>query len=124
MLSQVDAVDYSRAMIDGLVAKLATRPSHAAQISPHVMDCTSLPQEWTGVFDAAFGNLCLMFLPEEARVTALREVARCLAPGGMAVFTTWGPQKDNSGIVVMQEALEHAMQVKWYTWGFKRVVTL
>ncbi len=41
---------------------------------------------------------------------ALGEVARCLRPGGIAAFATWGPLKDNSWLGVIYDALEFALQ--------------
>ena len=146
-------------MVSALNSKAAAA-GMSDQVTCSVADCSQLPEAWTGRFDAVFGNLCLMFVPDQRR--ALKEVilhihiahrtshtarhtqtenalhyprlrftltpnaytrqtmpsmrivlpqaARCLKPGAIAVFTTWGPLKDNAGIAVMYDALEASMQ--------------
>ncbi len=37
-------------------------------------------------------------------------MARCVRPGGLAVFATWGPLKDNSWLGIIYDALEFALQ--------------
>ena len=146
-------------MVSALNSKAAAA-GMSDRVTCSVADCSQLPEAWTGRFDAVFGNLCLMFVPDQRR--ALKEVilhihihiahrtshdtrkqkthfitprlrftltpnaytrqtmpsmrivlpqaARCLKPGAIAVFTTWGPLKDNAGIAVMYDALEASMQ--------------
>ena len=74
--AQISAVDYSPLMIDGLRRKLAAAGPAAGGVTPHQLDATQLPREWAASFDGAFGNLCLMFIPEPVKGTLS---AACLA---------------------------------------------
>lgn len=49
-----------------------------------------LPQEWSGTFDFVHECYTLQVLPEELRVKAMREIARCVKPGGTILIICRG----------------------------------
>jgi ubiquinone/menaquinone biosynthesis C-methylase UbiE len=88
--AQISAVDYSPLMIDSLRRKLAAAGPAAAGVTPHQLDATQLPREWAASFDGAFGNLCLMFIPEPVKGTLS---AACLAWVCIGVGTCGHPRR-------------------------------
>mmetsp|Transcript_3676 Transcript_3676/g.7137 ORF Transcript_3676/g.7137 Transcript_3676/m.7137 type:complete len:404 (-) Transcript_3676:1731-2942(-) len=53
-----------------------------------VRDGQSLPTEFSNTFDVAVANFSVIFFPNP--VAGVKEMFRCLVPGGTASFTAWG----------------------------------
>lgn len=86
---EVDAIDFSRAMVERLEAKLGPGGSlHAGTVRAHVMDGQEL-RFAEASFDAAFSMFGLMFFPDRARGFA--ELYRVLRPGGQVCVSSWLP---------------------------------
>lgn len=82
--AEVEALDFSPAMVDRLQARLAAG-SHRS-IHPQVGDGQALPFA-EGSFDAGFSMFGLMFFPDRAQ--GLRELARVVKPGAPVVISSW-----------------------------------
>jgi len=82
----VEAIDFASDMI----AILQERAEKAGVKNVHarVGDGQALPYA-DGTFDAAFSMFGLIFFPDRAR--GFSELKRVLAPGGVAVISTWRP---------------------------------
>jgi ubiquinone/menaquinone biosynthesis C-methylase UbiE len=106
-LPQIEALDFSPAMIEQLKRKV-TEKGLAGELHASVQDAQNLPQAWSGKFDAVFCNCTIMFIPD--RVKAFQEMYRCLKPGGIAVVTAWSTRRDNPAIGYCYNAIEDAMQ--------------
>jgi SAM-dependent methyltransferase len=84
--ARVTAIDFSPAMIE----KLRERASiEAVAIESHVGDGQALPFAEAS-FDRAFSMFGLMFFPD--RILGFRELLRVLAPGGVAVVSSWAAE--------------------------------
>lgn len=82
----VTATDLNPGMIE--IAK-----THAAsRVEWRIADATALPFDDES-FDLAVCQFGVMFFPN--KVTAARQVARVLRPGGTFLFNTWGTLDDN-----------------------------
>ena len=110
---QVYATDLSEKMIEQLNEKLVdlglTETVHTS-----VQDVQALPEEWAGKFDAVFGLSMIMFAPDRAK--ALKEIRKCVKPGGVAVISSWAALADNPASSILYQAQEDALQL-----GFARV---
>src|SRR3954469_12046581 len=82
----VEAIDFAGDMI----ALLQRRAQDAGLRNVHarVGDAQSLPYD-SGSFDAAFSMFGLIFFPD--RNQGLTEMKRVLAPGGVALVSSWRP---------------------------------
>jgi SAM-dependent methyltransferase len=90
--AQVSALDFSPAMVAALRERA---DAQRLPIDARQGDGQALP--WAdGSFDAAFSMFGLIFFPDRAR--GLRELARVLAPGGVALISSW-PLLDRSSVV-------------------------
>jgi len=94
--AEVDALDFSPAMIAALEARGLPR------VRPAVGDGQALPWPDTS-FDAAFSMFGLMFFPDRAR--GFRELARVLVPGGRAVVSSWYPPSAVPQLMAMYAAM-------------------
>src|SRR5437868_7145727 len=84
--SRVEAIDFASDMI----ALLEQRALQAGLSNVHarIGDAQALPYD-SGSFDAAFSMFGLIFFPDRAQ--GLLEMKRVLAPGGVAVVSSWRP---------------------------------
>jgi ubiquinone/menaquinone biosynthesis C-methylase UbiE len=64
-------------------------------------------------FDAVVCRLGIMFCP--AIETALAEVRRVLAPGGIAAFSVWGPREDNTVFLILESVVSRASGTPEFT---------
>lgn len=83
----VTAVDFSPAMIEELRANAAKA---GLSVDARVADGQALPLP-DASFDVGFSMFGLIFFPDRAR--GLREMFRVLAPGGVAVLSSWLPME-------------------------------
>lgn len=100
---QVDAVDFSPAMIAQLEARRAAEPGVA--ITAQLADGQALPFA-DATFAAGFSLFGLMFFPDRARGFA--ELRRVLAPGARAVVSSWPPLENVPVMRAMFGALREA----------------
>jgi ubiquinone/menaquinone biosynthesis C-methylase UbiE len=107
LVPQIEAADFSPSMIEQLKRNLGGK-GLVGKVNASVQDAQSLPQAWSGKFDAVFSNCTIMFIPD--RVKAFQEMYRCLKPGGIAVVTSWSTRRDNPAIGYCYAAIEDAMQ--------------
>jgi ubiquinone/menaquinone biosynthesis C-methylase UbiE len=84
--ARVVAIDFSRGMIDELVAR--ARSASVANIEGNVMDVRELAFDDES-FDNAYCMFGFMFFPDRARV--FQELRRVLRPGGSLLIGTWAP---------------------------------
>lgn len=91
----VTACDVSAAM----VARCAERSHAAATV---VADIKAMPSEWTGAFDVAVSSFGVIFCGD--LVAGLREMVRCLKPGGTLLFSAWGDASETPGFQVIPTA--------------------
>lgn len=103
-VARVDAVDFSRAMLDELEARRATS-SGLDNVFASVADGQALPFE-DACFDAVFSMFGLMFFPDRSRGFA--EAARVLRPGGVVVVSSWAPVAQSPLMMLMFGALRAA----------------
>lgn len=100
----VDALDFSRSMIDKLTARLFGL--RGAALKPHVGDGQALPFG-DGAFDAGFSMFGLMFFPDRAKGFA--ELRRVLRPGAKALVSSWHPMDKIPVLAAMFGAIREAM---------------
>lgn len=93
--ASVTACDISPAM----VARCAERCNSVATA---VADLKALPEEWTGKFDVAVSSFGVIFCGD--LVVGLREMTRCLKPGGVVLFTAWGGPDETPGFQIIPKA--------------------
>ena len=97
---EVEALDFSKAMLAELRARLEAR--RLTNIRVFEGDGQALPQAGSN-FDAAFSMFGLMFFPARAR--GFSELFRVLRPGGRAVVSSWQPMSSNVLLTTVFEAL-------------------
>ena len=91
----VTACDVSPAMVE----RCAARSSAAATAVANVM---ALPSHWSGRFDVAVSSFGVIFCGE--LVAGLKEMARCLRPGGVLIFSAWGSAAETAGYQIIPQA--------------------
>lgn len=101
---RVVAIDFAEVMIERLRGHIMQ--SHLPNVEAHVMDGHDLEFE-DGSFDAAV-SLFGVFLFDDRR-RGLAEMARVVAPGGRAVFSSWAPPQENTLLGLGMEALRAAL---------------
>lgn len=99
----VEAVDFSESMIAELGRALAEQKLENVRAS--VGDGQALAFA-DGSFDAAFSMFGLMFFPDRAK--GFSELFRVLAPGGVAVVSSWAPIDESSLMTLMFGAIRAA----------------
>ena len=95
----VTAVDVSPSMAD------RTRLRSSAlglAVDCAVSDGQSLPPGWSGSFDCALANFSVIFFPEPTG--GVREVLRCLQPGGVIALSAWGDHSETAAFQVFPDA--------------------
>lgn len=99
----VDAVDFAESMIAEL--RRAISEHRLENVRPSVGDGQALtfPDD---SFDAAFSMFGLMFFPD--RQKGFSELFRVLAPGGVAVVSSWAPIDESSLMTLMFGAIRAA----------------
>jgi len=102
-VKSVEAVDFSEPMLAELQRELAERKLDNVRAS--VGDGQALGYA-DGSFDAAFSMFGLMFFPD--RPKGFRELFRVLAPGGVAVVSSWAPVEESSLMTLMFGAIRAA----------------
>ena len=65
-------------------------------------DGQSLPLGWSNTFDVAVANFSVIFFPDP--VGGLKEMLRCLIPGGVASITAWGNAQQTPAFRVFPDA--------------------
>jgi SAM-dependent methyltransferase len=85
-VARVDAVDFAPQMLEQL--ERSRRALRLENVHAQVADGQALPFQ-DGQFDAAFSMFGLMFFPD--REKGFAELHRVLAPGGVAVVSSWAP---------------------------------
>lgn len=91
----VTACDLSPAMVD----RCSARSSSAATA---VANVKALPSHWTGRFDLAVSSFGVIFCGD--LTAGLREMVRCLRPGGVLVFSAWGSADETAGFQIIPQA--------------------
>jgi ubiquinone/menaquinone biosynthesis C-methylase UbiE len=102
-VARVDAVDFSRAMLDQLEARRAALGLD--NVFASVADGQALPFE-DASFDAVFSMFGLMFFPD--RPKGFAEARRVLRPGGVVVVSSWAPVDQSPLMMLMFGALRAA----------------
>ena len=95
-VARVDALDFSPAMIELLVA------GAPANVFARVGDGQALPYE-DASFDAAFSLFGLIFFPD--RAAGLSELRRVLKPGGRAVISSWPASEQAPFVDIIFQAM-------------------
>ena len=98
--ADVLAVDYSASMVDLLTRKAGERGLPNLRV--RLMDGTALDVE-AGEFDVGCSQLGIMLFPDRAK--GLKELARVVRPGGMAVMSVFGPPERVQPLSLFFEAL-------------------
>lgn len=106
--SEVLAVDLSAAMLRRAARR---RPQPRAVVHLMEMDLTKL-EFADGSFDAAVASFVFCTMPPEARLCALRELARVVRPGGRVRLLEYAPAR-----TAFRRVLARAWQ-PWVTWAF------
>ena len=91
----VTACDLSAAMVDRCASR---SPSTATAVA----DVKALPPRWSGRFDLAISNFGVIFCND--LVAGLKEMARCLKPGGVLAFSAWGVASETAGFQLIPQA--------------------
>ena len=91
----VTACDLSAAMVDRCASR---SPSTATAVA----DVKALPPRWSGRFDLAISNFGVIFCND--LVAGLKEMARCLKPGGVLAFSAWGAASETAGFQLIPQA--------------------
>ena len=89
-IKQVDAVDFSQAMIN--ILNETINDNAINNIKTHCCDAQNLPCE-DNCYDAAFSMFGLMFFPD--RMKGYQEIYRTLKPGGKSIISSWAPTTDS-----------------------------
>ncbi|MDQ3246635.1 MAG: class I SAM-dependent methyltransferase [Pseudomonadota bacterium] len=106
--SEVFAVDLSAAML-----RRAARRSPKSSAVVHLMEMDLMKLEFAdGSFDAAVASFVFCTMPPEARLGALRELARVVRPGGRVRLLEYAPAR-----TAFRRALARAWQ-PWVKWAF------
>lgn len=103
-ITSVDALDFSRGMLDALEAR--AEPETRARLTLHCGDGQNL-EFADDAFDAAFSMFGLFMFPDRARGFA--ELARVVRPGGRAVVASWQPQTDIPAFMAVIEEVRARM---------------
>ena len=93
--ANVTACDVSPSMVDRCVARSPTTATAVANVR-------ALPAHWTGRFDLAVSSFGVIFCGD--LVAGLREMARCLKPGGVLVVSAWGNADETAGFQLIPQA--------------------
>lgn len=99
----VDAIDFSESMLAELQQALAARKLENVRASVGDGQALSFPDD---SFDAAFSMFGLMFFPDRSK--GFSELFRVLAPGGVAVVSSWAPIDESSLMTLMFGAIRAA----------------
>ena len=91
----VTATDISPAMVARVAARSPT-------IATAVADIKSLPAHFSGRFDVVSSSFGVIFCGDVA--AGLREMARCLRPGGVLVMSAWGNAAETEGFQLIPTA--------------------
>jgi len=102
-VARVDAVDFAPQMLEQLERQ--RRALGLGNVHTQVADGQALPFA-DGLFDAAFSMFGLMFFPD--RDKGFAELRRVLAPGGVAVVSSWAPIERSPLMTLMFGALRAA----------------
>ncbi|HTV18137.1 MAG TPA: methyltransferase domain-containing protein [Polyangiaceae bacterium] len=102
-VARIDAVDFAPQMLRQLEQR--RRSLGLDNVHAQVADGQALPFA-DGLFDAAFSMFGLMFFPD--RVRGFAELCRVLAPGGVAVVSSWAPIDRSPLMTLMFGALRAA----------------
>eukprot|EP00536_Pseudo-nitzschia_multiseries_P008031 jgi/Psemu1/19381/gm1.19381_g len=62
---------------------------------------TDLPEDWTESVDLAVANFSVVFFPDPGE--GLREMHRCLRPGGVAAISAWGAPSETPAFGVFRD---------------------
>ena len=101
--ARVTAIDFSPAMMEKLRERAATE---SVAIESQVGDGQALPFA-QATFDGAFSMFGLMFFTD--RILGLRELARVLVPGGVAVVGSWASEDGDTWRNVIWGAVREHM---------------
>ena len=96
----VEAIDFASDMIALLEQR--ARDAGLGNVNARVGDGQALPYA-DGSFDAAFSMFGLIFFPD--RVQGLSEMKRVLAPGGVAIVSSWRPFTEAPLLAALMGAL-------------------
>jgi ubiquinone/menaquinone biosynthesis C-methylase UbiE len=96
----VEAIDFASDMIALLEQR--AREAGLGNVNARVGDGQALPYE-AGSFDAVFSMFGLIFFPDRAQ--GLSEMKRVLAPGGVAVVSSWRPFSEAPLLAALMGAL-------------------
>ncbi len=99
----VEALDFSESMLAELRRALAERKLENVRVSVGDGQALSFADD---SFDAAFSMFGLMFFPD--RPKGFSELFRVLAPGGVAVVSSWAPIDESSLMTLMFGAIRAA----------------
>jgi ubiquinone/menaquinone biosynthesis C-methylase UbiE len=102
-VKSVEAVDFAESMIAELRRALAERKIENVRASVGDGQALSFADN---SFDAAFSMFGLMFFPDRAR--GFGELLRVLAPGGVAVVSSWAPIDESTLMTLMFGAIRAA----------------
>ena len=97
----VTAIDNSPAMIGRLLERCEMLGD--VGISCQVADGQYLPSELSNAFDYAISAFSIIFFPDP--LAGIKEMHRCLRPGGAAVVSGWGDRGDSPAFRIVPEAV-------------------
>mmetsp|Transcript_59048 Transcript_59048/g.117313 ORF Transcript_59048/g.117313 Transcript_59048/m.117313 type:complete len:167 (-) Transcript_59048:582-1082(-) len=98
----VTVCDISSAMLKRCAARCA--------VSTEVADLKALPEHWTRTFDVAVSSFGVIFCGD--LVVGLREMARCLKPGGVLLFNAWAGPDETAGFQIIPKAAEACLPLE------------
>lgn len=85
-----------------MVSKLVDRDDDGS-IECVVRDGQNLPEEFSDAFEYVVSSFSLPFFPDPSR--GLREIRRCLLPGGRCVVSTWGDRSEAPAFRIVPDAV-------------------